>query len=82
MDVFHYVDKSGPIDKIKLDRQYLRVCAIYRLMKHKKINKEQALQLSTRPLRDNSLLPKNIHATIDMWEKHFKGPLARGWNEE
>jgi hypothetical protein len=45
----------------KLDREYLRTCAIYRLLKHRKITKAQALAIAPR-----------LRATIEIW---LNGPL-------
>lgn len=47
-----------PLDK-SLDKDYLRVCAVYKLLKIKRINKERAIEL----------LPKNSEpkALVEMW---------------
>ena len=63
-----------------LDRLYLRTCAIYRLLKSYRINKEQALALQSRrfaaPEGHTGRLspPKEyLTATIEIW---LAGPLS------
>lgn len=46
----------------KLDRVYLRTCAVYRLLKHGRIDKARALEIAP-----------HLRATIEIW---LSGPLA------
>ena len=62
-----------------LDREYMRICAIYRLMKNKKINREQALELAKLPLKfpvgedgyKTRKLPANMDKTIEIWDREI-----------
>jgi hypothetical protein len=58
----------------KLDRYYLRTCAIYRLLKHGHVDKAGALALARRPVPGCYAQPKRLDATIEIW---LKGPLKR-----
>jgi hypothetical protein len=59
-----------------LDRYYLRTCAIYRLLKSRRIDKAGALALARRPIKRlkpwQYAPPKRLDATIEIW---LKGPL-------
>lgn len=56
-----------------LDMVYLRVCAIYGLLKRGKIDKAQAIELSRRRIRHTHKQPPDwLVATIEIW---LNGPL-------
>lgn len=56
-----------------LDREYLRVCAVYRLLKSGRINKGQAIEISQRRIRGSYRKPQGwLEATIEIW---LGGPL-------
>jgi hypothetical protein len=52
----------------KLDRQYLRVCAAYKLLKQGRIGKERAIELMERR---RIIRPE---ATVELW---LSGPLKK-----
>ena len=58
-----------------LDREYLRVCAAYRLTRIHKLSKTDCLALTNRPIRRR---PNQKHdwlkATVEIW---FSGPFKR-----
>lgn len=61
-----------------LDRQYLRTCAIYRLLKHKHIGQAEALQMQNRKWRKGAVhyfrpQPDYLTKTIEIWKN---GPLS------
>ena len=57
----------------RLDREYLRVCAIYKLLKRGAINKIGALSISRRPIPgSHKKSPDWLLATIELW---LAGPL-------
>ena len=51
-----------------LDRDYLRTCAIYRLIKTGRINKTRAKEIARLPVNGMRLKPDRIDATIDLWK--------------
>jgi hypothetical protein len=55
-----------------LDRYYLRTCAIYRLLKHGRIDKAGALAIARRPIRGVHAKPNRLDGTIELW---LSGPL-------
>jgi hypothetical protein len=61
-----------------LDRIYLRTCAVYRLLKHGRIDKAKAIELADRPLRPGSKRYPQfkskgyLNGTIEIW---LNGPL-------
>ena len=59
-----------------LDLEYLRICAIYKLLKIGRIGKSEAIELSHRRIRG---VPKKypgwLTPTIELW---LSGPLRRG----
>lgn len=60
-NVFHMTpDRS-------LDRLYLRTCAVYRLLKSGRITREQALEISNRPIRKTYKHHNYLRATIELW---------------
>jgi hypothetical protein len=62
---------NRPFAKIIIaDRAYLRVCAIYRLLKAGKIDKATAIEMGKRPVRGGGR--REITGTIEMW---LAGPL-------
>ena len=55
-----------------LDREYLRTCAIYRLLKSKRIGLARAVELGDLPIRGVHRRPGRLRATIEIWRG---GPL-------
>jgi hypothetical protein len=55
-----------------LDRKYLRVCSVYRLLKAGKVNKARALDLLAD--RHSPTEMKSLRGTVDLW---LSGPLRR-----
>jgi hypothetical protein len=56
-----------------LDREYLRVCAVYRLLKSGRISKSQAIEISQRRIRGCHRKQDGwLKATIELW---LNGPL-------
>ena len=70
MNAFRMMTPRG-----KLDRVYLRTCALWRLLKAGHITPEQAKELADRPIRGYWRKPGWLVNTIDIWTK---GPLRRG----
>ena len=56
----------------KLDRQYLRTCTVYRLLKSGRIGQSQANEIANRPLRAGSKPRDYLRGTIEIWRS---GPL-------
>lgn len=54
-----------------LDRKYLRVCSVYRLLRKKIINKSRALELLAQ--RHSPTEMKTLRGTVELW---LSGPLA------
>lgn len=50
-----------------LDRLYLRTCAIYRLLKSKRIGMAQALELQNLPIKGVYKKPDYLKGTIEIW---------------
>jgi hypothetical protein len=55
-----------------LDREYLRICAIFRLLKHQRITFEQALEIADRPIKGCYRRPGWLANTIAIWKA---GPI-------
>lgn len=55
-----------------LDREYLRTCAIYRLLKNGRIDKYGALELARRKIPGCPRNPTRLDGTIEVW---LNGPL-------
>lgn len=55
-----------------LDRKYLRVCVVYRLMRKQIIGKARALELLAQ--RHTPAEMKTLHATVELW---ISGPFRR-----
>jgi len=51
------------------DRTYVRVTAIYRLMKHGHITTERAKELAERPIRGVYTRPGWLNNTIEIWAR-------------
>lgn len=51
-----------------LDRKYLRVCAVYRLLKRKAIGKARAIELLAQ--RHTQTEMKTLRATVSLWQSH------------
>ena len=54
-----------------LDRKYLRVCSVYRLLKRDRVNKARALELLAQ--RHTPIEMRTLRATVELW---LTGPLA------
>ena len=57
-----------------LDRQYLRVCAAYRLTRVYGLSKSQCLALTNRKIRRTHTKPDWLKPTVEIW---FNGPFKR-----
>jgi len=55
-----------------LDRKYLRVCAVYRLLSKQIIGKSRAIELLAE--RHSAQEMKSLRGTVDLWLSH---PLKR-----
>lgn len=55
-----------------LDREFLRTCAIYRLLKRGYINRDEAKQIARRRVRGCHTKPERLDGTIEIW---LNGPL-------
>lgn len=55
-----------------LDREYLRVCAVYRYLARKGATKDQAVELANHRIRGVYKKPGWMNATIELW---LNGPL-------
>lgn len=53
-----------------LDRKYLRVCAVYKLLKHGRIGKACALELLAKRHTPGEM--KSLRGTVELWRS---GPL-------
>jgi hypothetical protein len=51
----------------ELDRKYLRVCAVYRLLRRKKIGRAQATRLLAQ--RHSPTEMKALNGTMDLWRQ-------------
>ncbi len=51
-----------------LDRKYLRVCAVYRLLKKQIIGQQRALELLAK--RHTSSEMKMLRGTVELWKAH------------
>lgn len=51
-----------------LDRKYLRVCAVYRLLKRKAIGKARALELLAQNHTEAEM--KTLRGTVELWRAH------------
>ncbi len=56
-------------DEMKLDRQFLRTSAVYRMLVRYGVTKDQALEMSQRPFKGKGK-PQDISATIELWIKN------------
>lgn len=56
-----------------LDRKYLRVCAVYRLLRHHKIGAARALELLAQ--RHSPKEMKVLRATVSLWREHIPDML-------
>jgi hypothetical protein len=52
----------------KLDRQYLRTCTIYRLLKAGKIGQAEANELAARKIRGMFKQGDYLRGTIEIWK--------------
>ena len=55
-----------------LDRKYLRVCSVYRLLRKRIIDKGRALELLAQRHTPGEM--KTLRATVEIW---LNGPLRR-----
>lgn len=51
-----------------LDRPYLRLCAVYRLLKAKQIGKARALELLAQ--KHGSKRMATLRGTVELWQHH------------
>lgn len=51
-----------------LDRKYLRICAVYRLLQKQIIGKARAIELIAQ--RHTAKEMKTLRATVDIWHAH------------
>lgn len=51
-----------------LDRKYLRVCAVYRLLRKKIIGQARALELLAQ--RHTAAEMKTLRSTVELWRAH------------
>ena len=63
MNIFRAGTKDGSLDK-----KYLRVCAVYRLLKKRIIGKARALELLAQ--RHSAQEMKSLRGTISLWRQH------------
>ena len=56
----------------KLDRQYLRTCAVYRMLKHNRIGQAEANEIANRRIRGVGWHENYLRGTIEIWKA---GPL-------
>lgn len=54
-----------------LDRRYLRVCAVYRMIRQHNLSSQEASELANRPIRKCYQKSGWLDATISVW---FGGP--------
>jgi hypothetical protein len=66
-NAFRFADGS-------LDRQYLRVCAAYRLTRVHKLSKAECLDLTNRKIRRTYTKTDWLKPTVEIW---FSGPFKR-----
>ena len=52
----------------RLDKKYLRVCAVYRLLKRHVIGKAEGLRLLAQRHTEREM--KNLCGTVDLWHAH------------
>lgn len=63
MNLFRCGTKDG-----SLDRKYLRVCAVYRLLKKQLIGQTRALELLAQ--RHTAAEMKGLRGTVELWKAH------------
>lgn len=56
----------------KLDRQYLRTCTVYRMLKHQSIGQAEANEIANRRIRGVPKHENYLKGTIEIWKA---GPL-------
>lgn len=58
-----------------LDRKYLRVCSVYRLLRKRIIGKSRALELLAQEHSEAEM--KTLRSTVELWRAHsLKGMAA------
>lgn len=63
MNMFRAGTKDG-----SLDRKYLRVCSVYKLLKRKVIGQARAIELLAQ--RHSETEMKTLRATVQLWKAH------------
>ena len=56
----------------KLDRRYLRTCAVYKMLKSGRIGQSDANEIANRKIRGEPRQADYLRGTIEMWKG---GPL-------
>lgn len=70
MNLFRCGTKDGSLDK-----KYLRVCSVYKLLKRGVIGKARAFELLAQ--RHNEREMQTLHGTVALWQQHsFKDMAA------
>lgn len=63
MNLFRCGTKDGSLDK-----KYLRVCSVYRLLKRRVIGQTRALELLAQ--RHSATEMKRLRGTVELWKAH------------
>ncbi len=63
MNIFRAGTKDG-----SLDRKYLRVCVVYRLLRKQTIGKARAIELLAE--RHTAKEMQTLRATVSLWQAH------------
>lgn len=63
MNLFRAGTKDG-----SLDRKYLRVCSVYKLLKRQAIGQDRALELLAQ--RHSEIEMKTLRGTVQLWKAH------------
>jgi hypothetical protein len=63
MNLFRCGTRDGSLDK-----KYLRVCSVYRLLARKRIGKTRALELLAERHTQHEM--KILRATVNLWQAH------------
>lgn len=63
MNLFRCGTKDG-----SLDRKYLRVCSVYKLLKRQTIGQARALELLAK--RHSPVEMNSLRGTVELWKAH------------
>lgn len=58
------------------DREYVRITAIWRLMKHGHADADRAKELAARPIKGVHKSEGWLHSTIEIWARHLARQAA------